>query len=311
GFTLNPGDNSWYAVEELGEFTVYDRTPADKIIERALSADVVLTNKTPLNAETLGQLPNLKFISVLATGYNVVDVQAARQKNISVSNVPIYGTDSVAQFTFALLLGLCHHVALHDNLVKDGAWTSNPDFCFWKTPLIELAGKKMGLVGFGRIGRRVGQLAHAMGMEVLAYDSVKGEAPDYQSFQWIEIDELFKQADVVSLHCPQTADNVGFVNAALLSTMKPSAFFINTARGTLVNENDLALALDQGTLAGAAVDVVSSEPIQSDNPLASAKNCLITPHIAWATLEARKRLMQTTAENVEAFINGNPTNVVN
>lgn len=310
GFTLNPGDNPWQEVEKLGTVTVYDRTPADKIIERALPADVILTNKTPLTAETLAQLPNLKFISVLATGYNVVDVQAAREKNISVSNVPIYGTDSVAQFTFALLLELCHHIALHDGLVKDGTWTANPDFCFWKTPLVELAGKKMGLVGFGRIGRRVGQLANAFGMEVLVYDMFQGDTPDYP-VQWVQIDELFSQADVVSLHCPQTADNAGFVNAALLSTMKSSAFFINTARGTLINEQDLTDALNQETLAGAAVDVVSAEPIAANNPLLKAKNCLVTPHIAWASLEARTRLMQTTAENVAAFINGSPVNVVN
>ncbi len=310
GFTLNPGDNPWQEVEKLGTVTVYDRTPADKIIERALPADVILTNKTPLTAETLAQLPNLKFISVLATGYNVVDVQTAREKNISVSNVPIYGTDSVAQFTFALLLELCHHIALHDGLVKDGTWTANPDFCFWKTPLVELAGKKMGLVGFGRIGRRVGQLANAFGMEVLVYDMFQGDTPDYP-VQWVQIDELFSQADVVSLHCPQTADNAGFVNAALLSTMKPSAFFINTARGTLINEQDLANALNQETLAGAAMDVVSAEPIAADNPLLKAKNCLVTPHIAWASLEARTRLMQTTAENVAAFINDSPVNVVN
>ena len=311
GFTLNPGDNPWTDVEKLGSVTVYDRTPAELIIERALAADIVLTNKTPLTAETLDQLPSLKFISVLATGYNVVDVQAARERNITVSNVPIYGTDSVAQFTFALLLELCHNVALHDGLVKGGDWTANPDFCFWKTPLVELVGKKMGIVGFGRIGRRVARLADALGMEILAYDMVHSDVADYVSFRWADIDELFKEADVVSLHCPQTADNAGFVNAALLKTMKPSSFFINTARGALVNEQDLAQALNEGVLAGAAVDVVSSEPIAADNPLLSAKNCLITPHIAWATLEARRRLMQTTAGNVAAFIESSPVNVVN
>ncbi|MCI0498849.1 MAG: D-2-hydroxyacid dehydrogenase [Planctomycetales bacterium] len=311
GFTLNPGDNPWTAVESLGNVTVYDRTPAEKIIERAAGADILVTNKTPLTAKTLAQLPDLKFVSVLATGYNVVDVQAARQRNIPVSNVPIYGTDSVAQFVFALLLELCHHAALHSQQVKDGAWTSNPDFCFWKTPLIELAGKTMGIVGFGRIGRRVGKLADAMGMKVIAHDLYKGDTPDYPSFAWAEIDALFRQSDVVSLHCPQTTDNVGFVNAALLSTMKPTAFFINTARGPLVHEADLAAALNRGTLAGAAVDVVSAEPIKAENPLLTAKNCLITPHIAWATLEARQRLMRTTAENIRGFMNGRPVNVVN
>ena len=311
GFTLNPGDNPWTGVEALGDVTVYDRTPAEQILERAAGADIILTNKTPLTAETLAQLPDLKFIAVLATGYNVVDVAAARRQNIPVSNVPIYGTDSVAQFVFALLLEMCHNVALHSSLVKDGAWTLNPDFCFWKTPLVELAGKTMGIVGFGRIGRRTGQLAAAMGMKVIAHDLYHGDTPNYEGFEWMEIDDLFKRSDVVSLHCPQTADNVGFVNAALLSTMKPSSFFINTSRGPLVVEEDLAAALNAGTIAGAAVDVVSVEPITSGNPLITAKNCLITPHIAWATLEARQRLMQTTAENVAAFINGSPINVVN
>lgn len=309
--TVNPGDNPWTEVEKLGAVTVYDHTEPEQILERAVPADILLTNKTLLTAETLAQLPNLKFISVLATGYNVVDAQAARQRHIPVSNVPVYGTDSVAQFTFALLLELCHHVGLHDELVKKGDWASSIDFSFWKTPLVELAGKIMGIVGFGRIGRRVGQLAHAFGMEVVACGRTHSKAPDDSAFRWVELEALFKQADVVSLHCPQTADNVGFVDAALLSTMKPSAFLINTARGPLVNEQDLADALNRGTLAGAAVDVVSAEPIVSENPLLTAKNCLITPHIAWASLEARKRMMQTTAENIAAFINGTPVNIIN
>lgn len=311
GFTLNPGDNPWTGVESQGNFTVYDRTPADQIVERSAGADIILTNKTPLTAETLAQLPNLKFIAVLATGFNVVDIAAARARNIPVSNVPIYGTDSVAQFVMAILLELCHNVALHDNLVKDGAWTNQPDFCFWKTPLIELTGKTMGIVGFGRIGRRTGALAAAFGMKIIAHDLYRGASPDIENFEWVEMDELFKQADVVSLHCPQTADNVGFVNEALLKTMKPTSFLINTSRGPLIDQDDLAAALNAGTLAGAGVDVVLSEPIAADNPLLKAKNCLITPHIAWATLEARQRLMQTTVENVAGFIGGSPINVVN
>ncbi len=311
GFTLNPGDNPWAGVESQGDFTVYDRTPADQILERSAGADIILTNKTPLTAETLAQLPDLKFIAVLATGFNVIDIAAARERNIPVSNVPIYGTDSVAQFVFAILLELCHNVALHDNLVKEGAWTNQPDFCFWKTPLIELTGKTMGIVGFGRIGRRTGALAAAFGMKVVAHDLYKGDAPDIENFEWVEMDELFKQADVVSLHCPQTADNVGFVNEALLKTMKPTSFLINTSRGPLIDQDDLAAALNSGTLAGAGVDVVLTEPIAADNPLLKAKNCLITPHIAWATLEARQRLMQTTVENVAGFIGGSPINVVN
>ena len=311
GYTLNPGDNPWDKVAALGAFTVYDRTPKEQIVERAEDADIVLTNKTPLSAETLEQLPDLKFIAVLATGYNVVDVGAARERGIPVSNVPVYGTDAVAQFVFALLLELCHHVAAHDASVKNGDWSNSADFCYWNTPLIELAGKRMGLVGFGRIGRRVGELAHAFGMEVLAHDVQPGEPPDYAPFEWRSIDEVFAEADVVSLHCPQTPENAGFVNGALLGRMQPHAFFINTARGGLVNEKDLAEPLSKGTIAGAAVDVVSSEPIVPDNPLLKAKNILITPHIAWATLAARQRLMHTTAENIAAFIEGAPVNVVN
>lgn len=311
GFTLNPGDNPWTGVESQGDFTVYERTLGNQILERSAGADIILTNKTPLTAETIAQLPDLKFISVLATGFNVVDIEAARKRNIPVSNVPIYGTDSVAQFVFAILLELCHNVALHNGLVKDGAWTNQPDFCFWKTPLVELTGKTMGIIGFGRIGRRTGALAAAFGMKVIAHDLYKGDDPDIENFEWVEMEDLFKRSDVVSLHCPLTPDNTGFVNAALLKTMKPGSFLINTSRGPLVAEKDLAEVLNAGTIAGAGVDVVSTEPIQSDNPLLKAKNCLITPHIAWATLEARQRLMQTTVENVAGFIAGNPTNVVN
>lgn len=311
GYTLNPDDNPWDDVAALGDLTVYDRTPSDQIVERAKDADIVLTNKTPLSAQTMEELPNLKFIGVLATGYNVVDVVAARARGIPVSNVPVYGTDAVAQFVFALVLELCHHVAEHNASVQAGEWSKSADFCYWKTPLLELAGKRMGLVGFGRIGRRVGELAHAFGMEVLAHDVQPGDAPEYAPFSWRGIDELFAEADIVSLHCPQTDENTGFVNAALLGRMQSHAFFINTARGGLVNEADLAEALNKGVLAGAAVDVVSSEPIAPDNPLLGARNILITPHIAWATLAARQRLMKTTAENVAAFLRGTPINVVN
>lgn len=311
GFTLNPGDNPWTGVEAQGELTIYDRTPADKIVERCAGAEIVLTNKTPLSAATLEQLPDLKFISVLATGFNVVDVAEARKRDIPVSNVPIYGTDSVAQFVFAILLELCHSVALHDNLVKQGDWTAIEDFCFWKTPLMELRGKTMGIVGFGRIGRRTAALADAFGMKVLAHDLYQGDAPDFEGFEWVEIEDLFQRADVVSLHCPLTSENGGFVAKSLLEQMKPGSFLINTSRGPLVNENDLAEALNAGKIAGAGVDVVSVEPIQAENPLLKTKNCLITPHIAWATLEARQRLMQTTVENVAGFIAGRPVNVVN
>ena len=310
GYTLNPGDNPWDEVAALGELTVYDRTPADQIIERALPAQVVLTNKTPLSVETLGQLPELRFISALATGYNIIDVEAARQRDIPVSNIPVYGTDSVAQYVFALLLEHCHRVSRHDAAIRRGKWEESGDFSFWETPLMELAGQKMGIVGFGRIGRRVGQLAHAFGMEVLAHDVFRGDPPAYQPFAWREIDALFAEADVVSLHCPQTVENAGFVNRSLLDRMKSNAILINTARGGLVDEQDLAGALAAGQLAGAALDVVSREPIVADNSLLKAPNLVLTPHMAWATLSARKRLMRMTAENVRAFIDGAPINRV-
>lgn len=311
GYTLNPGDNPWDAVAALGDLTVHDRTPHDHILERAQGADILLTNKTPLTTETIAQLPDLKFITVLATGFNVVDTKAARARDIPVSNVPIYGTDTVAQYVFALLLNHCHHVAHHDEQVKDGEWARRGDFCFWNYTLTELAGLTMGIIGFGRIGRRVGELAHAFGMKVIAADVMKGAPPPYDRFAWKEIDAVFAEADVVSLHCPQTTENTGFVNKALLSRMKKTAFFINTARGALVNESDLADALNDEIIAGAAVDVVSKEPIEADNPLLTAKHCVITPHMAWGTVAARKRLMQTTSENIQAFIAGEPINVVN
>lgn len=310
GYTLNPGDNPWDAVAALGDLTVHDRTPPDRILERARSANVLLTNKTPLTAVTLGQLPDLKYISVLATGYNVVDTAAARVKGIPVSNVPIYGTDAVAQFVFALLLNHCHGVARHAEAVRNGDWIRRGDFCFWDQPLVELAGMTMGLVGFGRIGRRVGDLAHAFGMKLLVHDLFQGDPPPYPVV-WTDTEDLFARADVVSLHCPQTADNANLVNRELLRRMKPTAFLINTARGGLVHERDLADALNEGRIAGAACDVVSAEPIRPDNPLLTAKNLTLTPHIAWAALAARRRLMQTTAENVAAFLSGAPIHVVN
>jgi glycerate dehydrogenase len=311
GYTLNPGDNPWDGVEALGETVVHDRTPAELILERARESEVLLTNKTPLSAETMAQLPDLKFISVLATGYNVVDIDAARERGIPVSNIPIYGTDTVAQYVFALLLEHCHHVGHHADRVREGKWTTNVEWCFWDYPLVELAGRIMGLIGFGRIGRRTGELANAFGMQVIASDVVQGDAPAFSSFAWKTSEEVFSQADVVSLHCPLTPENTGFVNRELLGLMKPSAILINTARGPLVNEQDLADALNEGRLAGAAVDVVSREPIEDGNPLLTAKNIFITPHMAWGTLSARQRLMDTTVDNVRAFLDGQPINVVN
>lgn len=309
GYALNPGDNPWDAVEALGDLTVHDRTPEDRIVERARDAEVILTNKTPLSAATLAKLERLRLISVLATGYNIVDVEAAAARGIIVSNVPVYGTDSVAQFVFAFLLQFCHDVAGHDAAVKAGRWAEAGDFCFWISPLTELSGKRIGIIGFGRIGRTVGKLATAFGMEVLAVDEVRDPPPEHP-VRWTDRETAFREADVVTLHCPLTAENEGMVNRDLLSLMKPSALLINTARGPLVNEADLAAALEEGRLAGAACDVVSREPIPAESPLLSARNILLTPHIAWATLAARRRLMQTTAENIAAFAAGRPIHVV-
>ena len=311
GYTLNPGDLSWDKIGKLGELTVYDRTAPNEIVECTRKAEIILTNKAPVSAITLEKLPDLKFITVMATGYDIVDIAAAGLQGIPVSNVPEYGTDSVAQFVFALLLELSHHVGAHEEGVKAGEWTASPDWCFWKSPQILLKGKKMGIVGFGRIGRRVGELAHAFGMEVMAFDPQSQMSPAYAPFHWKSLKEVFAEADVVTLHCPQTRDNAGFVNDELLTLMKKEAFFINAARGGLVNENALAQALNKGSIASAAVDVVSIEPIRPDNPLLSAQNCLISPHIAWASLGARQTLMAETIKNIKAFISGNNINVVN
>jgi glycerate dehydrogenase len=310
GYTLNPGDNPWTAVEKLGSVTVYDRTAADEIVTRARGAQIILTNKTPLTRETLEQLPDLRFIAVLATGYNVVDIACARERGIPVSNVPVYGTDAVAEFVFALALTHFRAPQRHAELVRAGEWAAAGDFSFWRSPLVELAGKTMGIVGFGRIGRRVGELAAAFKMRVLAHDTYHGNAPAY-SFAWSEIDELFAASDVVTLHCNQTPENTGMVNRTLLARMKPGALLINTARGGLVNEGDLAEALASGRPAAAALDVLSVEPVRPENPLFASPHAMITPHIAWAAVEARRRLMATTAENIAAFQAGAPINVVN
>lgn len=311
GYTVNPGDNPWDELAQLGELTLYDRTPAEHLLLRACDADVLLVNKVPLTAQTLANLPALRFISVLATGYNVVDVAAARRRGVPVSNVPEYGTDSVAQHVFALLLELCHQAGAHHAAVMAGEWVRAPDFCFWKTPPIELAGLTMGIIGFGRIGRRVGAIAQAFGMSVIAAGGSSAAPPGYQPFAWKDLQAVFSAADVVSLHCPLTDSTARFVNRQLLSRMKPSAFFINTARGQLVDEQALADALNSNQLAGAGLDVVSAEPMRPDNPLLHARNCVITPHMAWASLAARRRLMAVTVANVNAFLAGKPINVVN
>ncbi len=309
GYTLNPGDNPWDDVAKLGTLVCHDRTPGELIVERAKDAEIILTNKTPLSADTMAKLPKLKFVSVLATGYNVVDVKAAKTHGIAVSNVPIYGTDAVAEYVFALLLNFYRQPQLHSDLIKQGEW-SKAEWSFWRTPLTEVAGQTLGIVGFGRIGRRVGEIAAAFKMKVLASDVFRGNPPSYP-FAWSEVPELFAESDVVTLHCNLTPENTGMVNKALLGRMKPTAYLINTSRGPLVKDADLAEALRQGKLAGAALDVISTEPIPPDNPLLKAPNITITPHIAWAALAARRRLMHITAENVAAFLAGKPINVVN
>lgn len=312
GYTLNPGDLSWEELEALaGELILYDRTPPERIVERAQGADLILTNKTPLSSETLQRLTQLRYIGVLATGFDVVDVQAAAEQGITVTNIPTYSTDSVVQLVFALLLELCHNVSVHNEAVHKQEWAAQPDFCFWKTPLIELSGKTMGIIGYGRIGEQVAQIAAAFGMRILAHNRSHKGRTDFPNFAWGELDEILREADVVSLHCPLTEETKGLINHKTLQQMKNTAFLINTARGKLIVEQDLADALAEGQIAGAGLDVLSSEPPQPNHPLIHARNCVITPHIAWATLEARSRLMKIAVENVRSFIAGKPINQVN
>ncbi|WP_214630671.1 D-2-hydroxyacid dehydrogenase [Paenibacillus agaridevorans] len=312
GFTLNPGDLSWGQLEKLGELTVYERTPKDKIIERAQGARVLMTNKTSLNAEALNQLPDLKYIGVLATGYDVVDTISAAQKGIIVTNIPTYGTNSVAQFTIALMMELCHRIGHHEQSVRQGDWSRSKDWSYWNNPLIELAGKTFGVVGAGRIGLQAAHIASALGMNIVALSRLGNSRhkTNIPNLKWVEMDELLQCSDVISLHCPLTANNEGFINKDTLSTMKRTAFLINTARGKLVNEEHLAYALNHDWIAGAALDVLSSEPPSEDNPLFKAKHCMITPHMAWATKEARGRLMDTAVYNLVQFMEGKPINVV-
>ncbi len=310
GYCLNPGDLSWDALGEFGEVVVYDRTTAAEVITRAQGAALVFTNKTPFSAATLEALPELKYIGVLATGYNVVDIAAAAAKGITVTNIPTYGTASVAQFVFALLLELCHNVKLHSDLVRAGEWSRNPDWSFWKSPLVELAGKTMGVIGFGRIGRAVGRIADAMGMRVLASDTYQGDPPAYEGFRFATVEEVLAESDVVSLHAPLFPETQGMINARTLRLMKPSAFLINTSRGALVVDQELADGLNAGVIAGAGLDVLTVEPPAETNPLFTARNCLVTPHIAWATHEARGRLMDLAVHNVAAFLNGAPVHVI-
>jgi len=312
-FTENPGDLSWDALAALGEITVYDRTSyqeADIIAERIGDAEIVVMNKTPITKATIDKCPNIKLIAVLATGYNVVDYVYAKEKGIPVVNVPTYGTMSVSQYSIALLLEICHHIGHHSNTVFEGKWANNIDWCYWDYPLIELDGKTMGIIGFGRIGQAEGRVAKALGMNVIAYDIYPNDS-GREIAEYVDLETLYAKADVIALHCFLTPENTGMINKDSIAKMKDGVIIINNARGQLINEQDLADALNSGKVAAAGLDVVSTEPIKPENPLLKAKNCIITPHISWAPKESRQRIMDTTVANVKAFIEGNPVNVVN
>ncbi|MGV3762359.1 D-2-hydroxyacid dehydrogenase [Parapedobacter sp.] len=311
GYPLNPGDLDWEYLEKYGDLTIHERTTAAEVVERAAGATALLTNKVSLGADVLRQLPDLKYIGVLATGYNIIDTVYAKERGIVVTHVPGYSTRSVAQLTFALLLELCHHVQRHSDRVKEGKWSQSPDFSFWDYPLVELGGKTIGIVGFGDIGKQVADIATAFGMRVMANSRTETDQSHRANFRWVGLDELLEQSDVVSLHCPLTPQTQGLVNADTLSLMKASAFLLNTSRGPLVEEESLVAALNAGKLAGAGLDVLAVEPPKANNPLFGAKNCLVTPHIAWATKEARARLMGAVDENLKAYLAGQPINVVN
>ncbi len=313
GYTENPGDLSWEGLSVFGSLTVYDRTPTgdtNEIIRRIGDAEAVYTNKTPVSRAVMDACPNIRFIGVLATGYNVVDVTAAREKGIPVTNIPTYGTAAVGQMAIALLLEVCHHIGHHDNAVHEGRWECNPDWCFWDYPLIELDGKTMGIIGLGRIGMMTAKIAKAIGMNVVSFDEHPTEAGKAVS-EYVPLDELFRRSDVIALHCPLFPSTEGMINKSNIAKMKDGVILINNSRGQLIVEQDLADALNSGKVYAAALDVVSSEPIKGGNPLLTAKNCIITPHISWAPKESRKRLMDIAVSNLEAFLSGHPVNVVN
>ncbi len=310
GYTENPGDLTWDGFKAFGEITVYDRTPADKIVERIGDAEIVIMNKTPISKETIDACPNMKYIGVLATGYNVVDFNYAKEKGIPVCNIPTYGTASVGQFAIALLLEICHHIGAHNDSVHNGEWENNVDWCYWNYPLIELDGKTMGIIGFGRIGQATGKIAKALGMNVLAFDSYPNDSGKAIA-EYVDLDTLLAKSDVIALHCPLFPETEGIVNKDSIAKMKDGVIILNNSRGPLIVEQDLADALNSGKVYAAGLDVVSTEPIKGDNPLLKAKNCIITPHISWAAKEPRQRIMNMAVDNVKAFLDGNPTNVVN
>ena len=313
GYTLNPGDLNWNGIKHFGNLMVYDSVNYNTkaIVEAIGDAEIIFTKKTPLTKEILEKTPSVKYIGVLATGYNVVDVAAAKQLGIVVTNVPEYSTASVAQFTMGLLLELCHHIGNHNNEVKEGKWTNSVDFCYWNSPLIELFGKTLGIIGFGKIGRATAAIAQAFGMRILAYANTPNPTFENETCKYTSLENLLENADFISLHCPLVEKTQGLINAKTIAKMKDGVFLLNTSRGPLLVEQDVADALNSGKIAGAAVDVVSVEPIKADNPLLTAKNCIITPHIAWAPKEARARLMETAVANLDAFFKGTPKNVVN
>ncbi len=311
GYTENPGDLSWEGIARLGDLTGYDRTAPEDVISRIGDAEVVFTNKTPITRAVLDACPSIRMISVLATGYNCVDYVYAKEKGIPVTNIPGYGTDSVGQFAIALLLEICHHIGHHNETVHAGRWTNCPDFCYWDYPLVELAGKTMGIIGFGRIGQVVGRVAKAFGMRVLAYSRSESESGKAIADAYVDLDTLLAESDVISLHCPLFPETEGIINRETIAKMKDGVILINNSRGQLIVEQDLADALNSGKIAGAGLDVVSVEPIRMDNPLLGAKNCIITPHISWAAKEARERIMRMAEENLQAFLDGSPIHVVN
>ncbi len=314
GYTLNPGDLSWEPLENLGECKIYDRTSLtneDEIIQRIGDAEIIFTNKTPISKKVFNACDKIKYIGVLATGYNVVDIETAKKKNIPVCNIPTYGTNAVAQFAIALLLEICHHIGHHNKAVHDGRWEKNSDWCFWDYPLIELAGKTMGIIGYGRIGQTTGKLAHALGMKIIAFDTMRVVGSKDSVAELVSLDELLKNSDVIALHCPLFPSTQGIICKENIAKMKDGVIILNNSRGGLVVEQDLRDALDSGKVFAAGLDVVSTEPIKGDNPLLGAKNCIITPHISWAPKESRERLMNIAVENLKNFLAENPVNVVN